>query len=175
MKKHKGSLAKNIFIGIGSNVGHSYKNCIAAIKTISSDKRTDLRSISSFYLTSPVSDIEQDDFVNCAIAIDWIGTPEELLKFLQSIEDAMGRVRDGTKNGPRVIDLDILLYSDRIIESDILTVPHKQLHRRKFALMPCIEIAPDLILRRPLINFLAEIGEDQRIEKIEGIGFENGE
>ncbi|MEN6617021.1 MAG: 2-amino-4-hydroxy-6-hydroxymethyldihydropteridine diphosphokinase [Syntrophorhabdus sp.] len=174
VKKPHISLAKSVFIGIGSNVGQSYKNCVTAIKNISSDKRADLRSISSFYLTSPVSDIEQNDFVNCAIVIDWNGTPEELLEFLQSIENTMGRVRNVNK-GPRIIDLDILLFGDRIIDTDILTVPHKELHRRKFALMPCLEIEPDLVLMRPLASFLAEIGEDQRIEKIEGIGFDDGE
>ena len=62
---------RKIFIGIGSNTGNSYKNCTIAIKHISSDKRAGLRSISSFYSTSPVSDIGQNDFINCAIEIDW--------------------------------------------------------------------------------------------------------
>ncbi|MHB8110999.1 MAG: 2-amino-4-hydroxy-6-hydroxymethyldihydropteridine diphosphokinase [Syntrophorhabdaceae bacterium] len=174
MKRPHTGFAKSIFIGVGSNLGRSYKNCVTAIKHISSDERVNLRSISSFYLTSPVSNIEQDDFVNCAIVIDWIGEPEELLGFLQHIETSMGRVRE-KKNGPRVIDLDILLYGTLIINTDTLTVPHKELHRRKFALMPCIEIEPDLVLARPLASFLPEIGDEQRIEKLEGVGFDEGE
>ena len=165
---------KKIFIGVGSNMGQSYKNCVMAIKTISSDQRASLRSISSFYLTSPVSNIEQSDFINCAIEIDWNGTPRELLQFLNDIESSMGRVRD-EKNGPRVIDLDILLYGSQVISEDVLTIPHKELHHRKFAMMPCLEIEPNLILTKPLASFLSEIGPDQRVTKLEGIGFDESD
>jgi len=64
-----------VFIGLGSNIGQSFENCKTAIKRISSDNRAGLKSISSFYSTSPVSDIEQDDYINCAVEIDWQGTP----------------------------------------------------------------------------------------------------
>lgn len=162
-----------IFIGIGSNTGNSYKNCIIAIKRISSDTRASLRSISSFYSTTPVSDIEQDDFINCAVEIDWRGNPQELLQFLNTIESSMGRIRE-EKNGPRIIDLDILLYGDAVIEEAPLSIPHRELHRRKFAIMPCIEIDPGLVhpsLNKPLGSFLSGIGDDQRVLKLEGIPF----
>lgn len=168
------SMDKKIFIGVGSNMGQSYKNCVMAIKMISSDRRAYLRSISSFYQTSPISAIEQNDFINCAIEIDWMGTPQELLQFLNEIESSMGRVRS-EKNGPRVIDLDILLYGNRVINEDSLTVPHKELHRRRFAIMPCLEIDPHLTLTKPLATFLGETGDDQKITKLEGIGFDEGE
>lgn len=164
---------KKIFIGIGSNTGNSYKNCVLAIKQISSDNRASLRSISSFYSTSPVSDIEQDDFINCAVEIDWRGTPRELLHFLNGIESSMGRIRE-EKNGPRVIDLDILLYGDAVIEEEVIVIPHRELHRRKFAIMPCVEIDPGIVhpsLNRSLSSFLHGIGNDQRILKLEGIPF----
>ena len=165
---------KRIFIGVGSNMGQSYKNCVTAIKRISSDPRAHLRSISSFYLTSPVSNIGQSDFINCAVEIDWNGTPLELLQFLNEIESSMGRVRD-EKNGPRTIDLDILLYANQIINEDTLTIPHKELHRRRFAIMPCLEIEPNLTLTKPLGSFLSEISEDQRITRLEGAGFDESE
>ncbi len=164
---------RKIFIGIGSNIGNSYKNCTIAIKRISSDKRAGLKSISSFYSTSPVSDISQDDFVNCAVEIDWKDSPRELLRFLNDIESSMGRVRE-QKNGPRIIDLDILMYGDSVIEDESLAIPHKDLHRRKFAIAPCIEIDPDLThpsLKKPLSSFLSEIGDDQKITKLDGIAF----
>jgi 2-amino-4-hydroxy-6-hydroxymethyldihydropteridine diphosphokinase len=164
---------KKVFIGIGSNIGHSYKNCMIAIKRISSDKRAGLKSISSFYSTSPVSDIKQDDFINCAVEIDWQGTPLELLRFLGDIESTMGRVREKV-NGPRIIDLDILMYGDAVVEEGPLTVPHKELHRRRFAIVPCVEIDPGLIhpvLKKPLCDFLSEIPADQHVTKLEGIGF----
>lgn len=160
---------KGIFIGVGSNMGQSRTNCVMAIERISSDKRVYLRSVSSFYLTSPISDIEQDDFINCAVEIDWEGTPRELLQFLNGIESSMGRARNEA-NGPRVIDLDILLYGNQIINEDDLTIPHKELHRRKFAIMPCIEIEPDLCLVKPLASFLHEIGPEQKITRLEGTG-----
>jgi 2-amino-4-hydroxy-6-hydroxymethyldihydropteridine diphosphokinase len=156
---------KKIFIGIGSNMGQSRENCIIAIKKISSDQRARLRSTSSFYRTSPVSDIEQNDFINCAIEIDWNGTPRELLQFLNEIESSMGRTRD-VKNGPRAIDLDILLYGARIVNEDGLMIPHKELHRRKFAIVPCLEIDPDLVLTKPLASFLPEISKDQKLTKL---------
>ncbi|MDD3847294.1 MAG: 2-amino-4-hydroxy-6-hydroxymethyldihydropteridine diphosphokinase [Syntrophorhabdaceae bacterium] len=164
---------KKIFIGIGSNIGQGYENCKTAIRRISSDHRADLRSISSFYSTSPVSDIRQDDYINCAVEIDWHGTPLDLLRFLADVESSMGRVRE-EKNGPRVIDLDILMYGDGVIDEEHLTVPHKELHRRKFAIVPCIEIDPDLVhpsLKKPLSLFLSDIPPDQQVVRLEGIAF----
>ena len=116
------------------------------------------------------SNIEQGDFINCAIEIDWNGTPMELLQFLNGIEASMGRVR-GKKNGPRIIDLDILLYGSKIVNEDMLTIPHKELHRRKFAILPCLEIEPDLVLTKPLASFLSEIGDDQKVTRLEHIAF----
>jgi len=162
-----------IFIGIGSNIGQSFENCKTAIKRISSDGRAGLRSISSFYSTSPVSDIEQDNYINCAVEIEWRGTPFDLLEFLNSIESSMGRVRE-VRNGPRIIDLDILMYGDTLIDEERLTVPHRELHRRRFAIVPCIEIDPGLIhptLKKPLSGFLAEIPADQQVTRLEGITY----
>lgn len=164
---------KQVFIGIGSNIGNGIKNCMIAIKSISSDKRVYLKSISSFYSTSPVSEIKQDDFINCAILVSWEGTPNELLEFLIGIENNMGRTRE-IKDGPRIIDLDILLFGGTVLDEPSLTIPHKELHKRKFALMPCLEIDPNFIiptLKRPLNDFLPEIGEDQVVTRIQGIAF----
>lgn len=166
-------MGNKIFIGIGSNIGQSCENCKTAIKRISGDRRAGLRSISSFYSTSPVSDIKQDDYINCAVEIDWQGTPLDLLEFLGDIESSMGRVRD-EKNGPRVIDLDILMYGDGVIDEERLTVPHRELHRRRFAIVPCIEIDPELIhptLNKRLSVFLTDIPADQQVTRLEGIAF----
>jgi 2-amino-4-hydroxy-6-hydroxymethyldihydropteridine diphosphokinase len=166
-------MKNKVLIGIGSNIGNGIKNCMEAIKKISTDKRVDLKKISSFYTTSPVSEIKQDDFINCAILIDWKDTPKELLELLLNIENAMGRKRE-TKDGPRIIDLDILLFGDTILDEPFLTIPHKELHKRKFALVPCLEIDPHYIHpvhKRPLNDFLLNIGNDQIITKLPGIGF----
>lgn len=135
--------------------------------------RTDLKSISSFYTTSPVSEIKQDDFINCAIFLSWEGTPNELLGFLTDIENRMGRTRE-IKDGPRIIDLDILLFGDVVLDEPSLIIPHKELHKRKFASIPCLEIDPNLILptlKKPLSDFLPEISEDQVVTKVQGLAF----
>jgi 2-amino-4-hydroxy-6-hydroxymethyldihydropteridine diphosphokinase len=166
-------MANNVFIGIGSNIGNSTKNCMLAIKRISSDGRVDLKSISSFYTTSPVSEIKQDDFINCAVNVNWEGAPDELMQFLNNVESDMGRTKE-VKDGPRIIDLDILLFGDTTIDKPALTIPHKELHKRKFALVPCLEIDPQLVhpfYEKPLNDFLPDIGSDQVVTKLQGIAF----
>jgi len=156
------------FIGIGSNIDNSRENCLTSIKSISKDHRVGTITASSMYLTSPVSDIKQNDFVNCAVSLEWRDTPLELLKLLMKIESIMGRKRV-EKYGPRIIDLDILLFSDIILYTPDLIVPHPELHKRKFAIIPCLEIEPELmhpLYNKPLKDFLCEIGDEQLCEKI---------
>lgn len=157
-----------IFIGIGSNISNSQENCLTSIKNISKDGRATCISSSSLYLTSPVSEVKQGDFINCAISLEWEGTPLELLSLLQRIETIMGRTRE-IKNGPRIIDLDILLFSDLILSNPSLIIPHPELHKRKFAIIPCLEIEPEIIhplYKKPLKNFLCEIEEEQMCKKL---------
>ncbi|HNS14411.1 MAG TPA: 2-amino-4-hydroxy-6-hydroxymethyldihydropteridine diphosphokinase [Syntrophorhabdaceae bacterium] len=158
-------MQSSVFIGIGSNIGDKIRNCIDSIKAIAHDKRARIRSASSLYLSSPVSEIAQEDFVNCAVSIDWDGAASELLRLLNRIEAEMGR-RRAVKNGPRVIDLDILLFGDALIDEASLTVPHPELHRRRFAIVPCIEIEQDIfhpLYKRPLKDFLPHIDDSQKI------------
>ena len=159
-------MEQRVFVGIGSNIGNSADNCLSSIERLKEDGRAKLLATSSLYATSPVSSIRQGDFTNCAVSILWDGTPVELLHLLNGIEHEMGRVRE-IKDGPRVIDLDILLFGDLILKTPSLTIPHPELHRRKFAIIPCVEIDPTLVhplFKRPLKDFLAEIGDEQRIQ-----------
>ncbi len=159
---------QKIFIGIGSNIGNSRGNCLTSIKTISKDNRATRISSSSLYLTSPVSEVKQRDFINCAISLEWKGTPLELQSLLQRIEASMGRTRK-IKNGPRIIDLDILLFSDLILSNPHLIIPHPELHKRRFAIIPCLEIEPEIIhplYKKPLKSFLCEIVEEQMCKKL---------
>ncbi len=156
------------FIGIGSNIGNSRENCIASIKFISKDIRAEQISSSSLYITSPVSDIKQKDFINCAISVYWKDSPMELLELLQKIEKDMGRIRVN-KDEPRIIDLDILMFSDLILNSPDLILPHPGLHKRKFAIIPCLEIEPELVhpvFNKPLKLFLTAIDDSQKIKKL---------
>ena len=164
-----------VFIGIGSNVGDSEGNCIRSIKEMIKDGRLRLQGVSSLYRTSPISTIPQEDFVNCAIFVSWAGSPLSLLEFLMGIENRMGRVRDGKKDSPRVIDLDILLFGNLVLQEHSLTIPHAELHKRRFAMVPCLEIDPQIIhpgLRRPLATFLSKIDDQQSVERIRKISMD---
>lgn len=164
-------MQKGVFVGLGSNLGNREENLLFAIREIQRDGRANLVSCSSLYLTSPVSHIEQDDFLNCAISIEFEGSPFDLLRMLKGIEKAMGR-RDFVRWGPRVIDLDILLFGDSIVTHEELSIPHVRLHERKFAIVPCLEIEKDLVhpvFRRPLSSFLPEIDNAQKVEPVKTI------
>lgn len=155
------------YIGVGSNID-AYENCIKGVKKVREDERVGFLALSSFYRTSPVSPVEQDDFINSALKITWRDSPPELLAFLASVERERARTRL-VPLGPRTLDLDILLFDDLLLDTPGLVIPHPRLHERRFALVPCLEIDPCLIhprLKRPLASFLEEIGSDQRLERI---------
>jgi len=101
-------------------------------------------SISSLYETAAWGNTNQPAFYNQAICVETTLEPENLLSRLLTIEIEMGRVRE-EKYGPRTIDLDILMVNDIVLDSPTLTIPHPQLHNRRFALLPLIEIAPTLL------------------------------
>ncbi len=158
-------MERRVLIGIGSNVGECASNCIEGILRITANPKAKLLAASSLYATSPVSDVPQDDFVNCVIAVEWEDSPFVLLHVLNDIEYAMGRIRS-VENGPRTIDLDILFFEDIVLDSPLLTIPHPRLHKRKFALIPCLEIDPKIIhplYKKPLSAFLDGIDASQAI------------
>ena len=132
------------YIGIGSNVGDTLNNCRKAIELIHQINGCKVTGRSAFYRTEPVGATSQDWYVNGVIRIETILGPHELLKSLLSIESAMGRIRR-QKWEPRVIDLDILLYGDKIIEESDLRIPHPLMHQRRFVLMPMAQLNPGLI------------------------------
>ncbi len=111
---------------------------------------------SSVYETEPQLLSEQPWFLNMVVACRWNDTPQSLLNAIQQVEETGGRVRT-VKNGPRLIDIDILLFDKQVIETPGLTVPHPHLRSRRFVLLPLLEIAPDLthpMTGRPLMDDL---------------------
>ena len=138
-----------VFIGIGSNLGDSKKNCISSIKHI--QEFANIRNVSSLYETEPIGKVDQPDFINCVIEIETELDPYELLTRLQSIENKLGRVRE-QRWGARTIDLDIIFYDDLIIDTGGLKIPHPEAHNRRFVLEPLREIAPDLIHPEAKLN-----------------------
>lgn len=132
------------YIGVGSNLGEPDVNCLDATTRMEALKGVDVLRRSSLYRTEPVGDTGGDWFVNAVVEVRTVAQPKGLLEILQGIEHAMGRVRD-RRWGPRVIDLDILFYGQHILTEEALTIPHPELHRRAFVLVPLNEIAPYVI------------------------------
>lgn len=132
-----------VYIGIGSNLGERRENCINAIKLLQDGGVTVIKR-SSMIETEPWGVKDQPHFINMAIEAETSLSPQELLRCMKDIELSMGRV-ESVHWGPRVIDLDILFYDDRIIDSADLKIPHPHLHERDFVLMPLMEIAPEKI------------------------------
>ena len=132
-----------VYAGIGSNLGNKRENIIRAIDRINAYEEICVREKSGFYDTSPVGGPPQPDYVNCVIGLETEVEPQTLLKEFKEIEIEQGR-RSGVKWGPRVVDLDILLYGDRIVNDHNLKIPHERMHERVFVLEPLCEISPDI-------------------------------
>ena len=128
-------------MGLGSNLGARKTNIRRALKLLR--EKVAIIKVSSFYLTKPVGYADQPDFINAAAEIKTALSPLRLLRLLKSIEKKIGRQKT-FRNGPRVIDIDILLYEGRAIRTKQLTIPHPQIDRRDFVLRPLREIAPTL-------------------------------
>lgn len=126
---------------MGSNVGNPASNCVSAVKRISGVDGVRVLRCSSLYKTQPVGLEEQDWFVNGVIEIRTGLRPRALMDVMQRVEDEMGRLR-GEKWGPRIIDIDILLYGQAVMDEEGLVIPHAELHKRRFVLVPLNEIAP---------------------------------
>jgi len=131
------------YLGIGSNLDHPVMQCRRAIEGISA-LNVDVLTKSSLYHTEPVGCLGQDWFVNAAVEIRTVLRPRILLDALLELEKSLGRVRT-VKGGPRSIDIDILLYDREIIDEEGLSIPHPELHRRRFVLVPLAEIASYVI------------------------------
>jgi 2-amino-4-hydroxy-6-hydroxymethyldihydropteridine diphosphokinase len=131
-----------VWLGLGSNVGDKRGNIQQALDRIAGACR--LLAVSSIYKTEPVGFQDQDWFLNCAVKVATEQRPRALLEWLKSIEQELGRTHR-IKNGPRTIDLDILLYDDLVVDEDGLAIPHPRMHERLFVLAPLREIAPSLL------------------------------
>jgi 2-amino-4-hydroxy-6-hydroxymethyldihydropteridine diphosphokinase len=129
-----------------------------------------LRSVSSFYETEPVEFTSQPCFLNCAVELQTEETPERVLSTILQIEQALGRQRSSAQpKGPRIIDIDILLFGDYIIDTAHLTIPHPSLAARRFVLQPLAEIAPELrhpILKRTIRELLDALPPGQAVCKV---------
>ncbi|CAH1658423.1 2-amino-4-hydroxy-6-hydroxymethyldihydropteridinepyrophosphokinase [Hyphomicrobiales bacterium] len=145
------------YICLGSNLGDKRATIARALDVLAQVSGIAVTARSSDYRTPPWGKLDQDWFVNACARIDTALTPEALLAQCLAVERQLGRERR-ERWGPRVIDIDLLTYGDRVIATDSLTLPHPHLTQRAFVLVPLCEIAPKLTINgRPVANWLAEV------------------
>lgn len=134
------------YIGIGSNLDDPEQQVRRAFDALARLPRSRLLRVSRLYRTPPWGNLAQPEFVNAAALLGTRLAPRELLDALLDIERAAGRYRDGTRWGPRRIDLDILLYDDRIVDEADLHIPHPHIGERAFVLLPLADLDADRIV-----------------------------
>jgi 2-amino-4-hydroxy-6-hydroxymethyldihydropteridine diphosphokinase len=155
-----------VYIGLGANLGDPERALAAAAEDISRIPQVSLRKRSSLYATAPLGP-SQPEYRNAVMSLGTRLAPAALLAALLDIERAHGRVR-AERWGPRVLDLDILLWGDRVVDEPGLHVPHPELHRRRFALEPLAELDPGArhpVLQKTVAELLADV-RDQPVHRL---------
>ena len=137
------------YIALGANIGDSLSNMRAAVKALDLDGNCRVTQVSSLYKTAPVGYRDQPEFLNAVVELRTTLSPGELLAVCDKIERRIGRKRT-IRWGPRVIDIDILLYDDMTLCDGDLVLPHPRMMERSFVLVPLAEIAPELTLEGSL-------------------------
>jgi 2-amino-4-hydroxy-6-hydroxymethyldihydropteridine diphosphokinase len=159
-----------VYLSLGSNLGDREAHLRDALARLGAAGR--VVAVSSFYETEPVEFTQQPWFLNCAVALETSKTPQQLMTTILGIEEEMGRQRV-QKKGPRSIDIDILLFDnkildDRILDSKELTIPHPAMHQRRFVLEPLAEIAPDVlhpVMKKTIRELLDSLPAGQIVRK----------
>lgn len=155
------------YVSLGSNLGDRAGNLLLAIRGMLKAGHRVTR-LSQIYETEPVETFAQPIFLNMVaeLRIEALIKPEELLKQLLQVEHLLGRTRDSSK-GPRTIDLDLLLYGEHLVRTGELTLPHPQLHRRRFVLVPLAELCPGLkhpVIHRTITELLQETTDNSEVK-----------
>ena len=153
------------FLSLGSNLGDRLANLKRAIEKIEEPSQIMVTKVSPVYETEPVGRENQGWFLNLVLQVETSLEPFALLERLSSIEDQMGRKRE-KRWGSRNIDLDILLYDTRMVDSERLTIPHPRMHERRFVLVPLAQIAPKLLhprLEKNIEELLARCEDESEV------------
>jgi len=143
-------------VALGSNLRDPERQVAAGFDAIAALPDTELLARSKLYRTAPVGYADQPDFVNACALVETRLAPRALLDALLAVEKRHGRER-GIRNGPRTLDLDIVLYGDQVIDEPGLRIPHPRAHERAFVLEPLLDVWPDAVIpgRGPARNFVA--------------------
>lgn len=141
------TIATNVaYIGLGANLSDPAQQIRNAVTAIEQIPQSSISVVSQLYASRPMGPQDQPDYMNAVLALNTKLSPLTLLDHLQAIENKAGRVRKDERWGPRILDLDIILFGKQVINNDRLTVPHYGMKEREFVLVPLAEIAPALIL-----------------------------
>ena len=157
------------YIGLGSNLGRKKANIRRAIKLLSKNKDIKILKISSLYETEPVGYVKQDWFVNSCLKAETNLSPRQLLSVLKNVEKKLKRKRRFIKWGPRTIDLDILFYNNLKLKTKDLVIPHPEMHKRAFVLIPLMELEPNFIhptKRKSILELLANLKRTKKVKKL---------
>jgi 2-amino-4-hydroxy-6-hydroxymethyldihydropteridine diphosphokinase len=153
------------YISAGSNMGDRPQNCRKGIEALTTTGNSRILAQSLIYKTEPVDYKNQDWFINMMVKLETAHDPFELLDHIEHIQRGAGRIQDPIRFGPRILDLDIILYDDCIIDSDRLVVPHPRMHKRRFVLKPICDIDPAIIhpvLKQEMQILLKRLGEEEQ-------------
>jgi len=134
-----------VIIAVGSNIGDPVENSRKGVMALQCSGRMELACQSGFYLTEPVGYANQSWFINSVLMAHTRLDPFETLVFLKKMEQHCGRTAGGIRNGPRLLDFDIVFYNDWVVESRELIIPHPRMQERGFVLRPMCDIAPDWV------------------------------
>ena len=155
-------------IGLGSNLDDPVRQVRQALQELGGLARTQLLASSSLYRTAPIGKLDQPDFVNAVAMLDTALSPRELLQELLALEARHGRVRS-ERNGPRTLDLDLLLLGALVLHEPGLELPHPRMHERAFVLLPLEQVSPDAVIPgRGSVKDLAARLPDQGVTRIDG-------
>jgi len=161
---------KNVFLGIGTNLGDRQNNLEKAVAGIEEFIGQVLKT-SSVFETEPWGFHTKDKFLNMVVKVETVLDPNELLENAQMIESLLGRVRGKKRYSSRLIDIDILFYEDLHLDDEDLKIPHPLLHKRKFVLVPLCEIAPEIIhpvLKKTVVELLELCEDKSDVKKYSG-------
>ncbi len=161
-----------VYLGLGSNLGNREANLRAALRGLWRLGRVE--AVSALHETGPVGGPAQPSFYNAACRLETGLEPRPLLRFLQGLEHELGRRPGGARWGPRPIDLDILLYEDRVVDEEGLVIPHPRLAERPFVLVPLAEIAADVRLPgdgRTVGELLSAVGTEG-VRRVAEVGWD---